>query len=172
LGISETSMNRFMKRTGKKKHWQFSGMSFDLFHMLWESWLHIRTGYLIFLRTTVMSLENHPDIIWWAILVQFPTPTQHCKFPSWCVRVGLRTSSSPRLDFLNKCRSVRNGSPKKMVSIVKLPARFATEQNLQWNFPEVTKDLKHFTLYFVNWILTLLKSFLRFLKTKSYSQST
>jgi hypothetical protein len=43
-----------------------------------------------------------------------------------------------------------------MVSIVKLPARFSTEQNLQQNFPEVTKDLKHnFMLYFVNWILTL-----------------
>ncbi len=50
----------------------------------------------------------------------------------WELDLGL--SISPGLDFLNKWRSVRNGSPKKMVSIVKLPARFSTEQNLQQTF--------------------------------------
>lgn len=50
----------------------------------------------------------------------------------WELDLGL--SISPRLDFLNKWRSVRNGSPKKMVSIVKLPARFSTEQNFQQTF--------------------------------------
>jgi hypothetical protein len=53
------------------------------------------------------------------------------------------------------------------------PCQILYWTELTANFPELTKYLKlNFTLYSVNWILTLLTSFLRFQKTKSYSQST
>jgi hypothetical protein len=67
-----------MKEPEKKK--QFSEWIFDILKNFREPWLHIRTGYLIGLRSIIMNLKNLP--ISGGIFVHFLIPIKHLSPPS------------------------------------------------------------------------------------------
>ncbi len=87
------------------------------------------------------------------------------------MRVRLRTKYFPQTWLFEQVEECEKWVPQENGVYCQAPCQILYWTELTANFPELTKYLTlNFTLYFVNWILTLLTSFLRFLKIKSYSQ--